>query len=202
MSTLTCLVREAQLLNTPNTCSNILHAVGAAQLIPVLNTAYISNAEAAYGSRTDALELLTLLTACVHSTQGPKPGSGSAWDAPLLGCLGSVIRYVCMPKHDTRLGGFKGRQLLRQALTFLKGMVHALPPELWSEAWQQVSPLQSFCPCRMSKVCHIARSLSVLQLLLLFLYLGQKSVQTHSPSPKLMHKNVCCFGIRWAVPSG
>ena len=140
MKTLTCLVREAQLLNKPNTCSNVLHALNAAQLIPLLNTAYVSNAEAAYGSRTAALELLALLRASVQSSQGPEAGPGSEWDAPLLRCLGSVIRFVCMPNHDTRLGGFKGKQLLRQALVCLKGMVHALPPELWSEAWQQVSP--------------------------------------------------------------
>lgn len=64
--------------------------------------------------------------------------AGSEWDGAIVQCLGGVVRYVCMPNHDTRLGGFKGKQLLRQALACLLELVCAVPVELWSEAWQQV----------------------------------------------------------------
>lgn len=143
LATLTSLLHEAQLLNQPATCADILHAIDAPALITVLCTAYIANAEAAYGSRTAALGLLTQLIACVRTAWDSHLGAvaGSEWDSAVVGCLGSVVRYVCMPNHDTRLGGFKGKQLLRQALACLKELVGAVPVDLWSQAWHQVGLL-------------------------------------------------------------
>lgn len=143
MATLTSLLHEIQLLSQPGTCTDILHAIDAPALITVLCTAYIANAEAAYGSRTAALGLLTQLIACVRTTWDSYLGAvaGSEWDSAVVGCLGSVVRYVCMPNHDTRLGGFKGKQLLRQALACLKELVGAVPVDLWSSAWHQVGLL-------------------------------------------------------------
>ncbi len=138
--TLSCLLQEAQLQGKPAICTDILHAIDAVTLIKLLCTANISNSEAAYGSRTAALHLLTQLITCVRVTWDSAHGGvpGTEWDAAVVGCLGSIVRYVCMPNHDTRLGGFKGKQLLRQALACLKELVGAVPVDLWSEAWQQV----------------------------------------------------------------
>ncbi len=140
LATLTSLLQEAQLSGKPTTCSDILHAVDAPALITLLCSATISNTEAAYGSRTAALHLLTQLNACIRLTWDSTPGAmpGSEWDSAVVGAIGGIVRHVCMPNHDTRLGGFKGKQLLRQALACLKEVVGAVPVELWSEAWQQV----------------------------------------------------------------
>lgn len=45
----------------------------------------------------------------------------------------------CMPKHDTRLGGFQDKQLLRAAMHCLHELTAVLPVLLWSEAWKEVS---------------------------------------------------------------
>ncbi|DBA67372.1 TPA: hypothetical protein ACH3X2_001663 [Trebouxia sp. C0005] len=145
MATLTGLLQEAQLSGKPPSCSDILHAVDAPALITLLCSAAITNTEAAYGSRTAALHLLTQLNACIRltwdSTSGATPGS--EWDSAVVCTIGAVVRHVCMPNHDTRLGGFRGKQLLRQALACLKEVVGAVPVELWSEAWQQTGFLPS-----------------------------------------------------------
>lgn len=139
LASLSSLLTEAQLRASPSICTDILHALDASNLVTLLVTAHISNTEAACSTRTAALHLLTQLGACVRSACGPGLQGGSLWDAALVGCLGSVIRHVCMPNHDTRLGGFKGKQLLRQALACLQQLVGALPVEVWSEAWHQVT---------------------------------------------------------------
>lgn len=148
MATLTGLLQEAQLSGKPPSCSDILHAVDAPALITLLCSAAITNTEAAYGSRTAALHLLTQLNACIRltwdSTSGATPGS--EWDSAVVCTIGAVVRHVCMPNHDTRLGGFRGKQLLRQALACLKEVVGAVPVELWSEAWQQVCCCLSLLP--------------------------------------------------------
>ncbi|DBB03962.1 TPA: hypothetical protein ACH3X1_013032 [Trebouxia sp. C0004] len=140
LATLTSLLQEAQLSSQPTTCSDILHAIDAPALITLLCSATITNTEAAYGSRTAALHLLTQLNACIRLTWDSTPSAvpGSEWDSAVVAAIGGIVRHVCMPNHDTRLGGFKGKQLLRQALACLKEVVGALPVELWSEAWQQV----------------------------------------------------------------
>ena len=141
LASLSSLLQEAQLLSKPSICSDILHALDAPSLIKLLFTAHIINTEAAYSSRTAAVHLFTQLTACVKCTWDVGHGAtpGSEWDGAVVGCLGGVVRHVCMPNHDTRLGGFKAKHLLRQALAFLKGLVAAVPVQLWSEAWHQVS---------------------------------------------------------------
>lgn len=143
LGTLSSILQEAQLLGQAESCTNILHILDPATLIPLLSTAFINNTEAAYGSRTAALHLLTSLISCVRTTWETTSVSlaGSEWDEAVVGCLGGVVRYVCMPNHDTRLGGFKGKQLLRQALACLLELVRAVPVGLWSDAWQQVGTL-------------------------------------------------------------
>lgn len=140
LATLRCILQEAQLLAQAAPCTHNLHILDPATLIPLLSKAFISNTDAAYGSRHAALHLLTALISCVKNTWESAGGSvaGSEWDAAVVQCLSGVVRYVCMPNHDTRLGGFKGKQLLRQALACLLELVCAVPVELWSEAWQQV----------------------------------------------------------------
>lgn len=140
LATLSSLLREAQLVGQAGPRTHLLHILDPTALIPLLSKAFISNTEAAYGSRAAALHLLTSLISCVRSTWETTSVSlaGSEWDGAVVGCLGAVVRYVCMPNHDTRLGGFKGKQLLRQALACLLELVRAVPVRLWSEAWQQV----------------------------------------------------------------
>lgn len=140
LATLSSILQEAQLLGQGPLCTHILHVIDPTTLIPLLSKAFISNTEAAYGSRNAALHLLTTLVCCVRHTWELASVSmaGSEWDGAIVGCLAGVVRYVCMPNHDTRLGGFKGKQLLRQALACLLELVRAVPMDLWSEAWQQV----------------------------------------------------------------
>jgi hypothetical protein len=87
LATLTSLLQEAQLSGKPTTCSDILHAVDAPALITLLCSATISNTEAAYGSRTAALHLLTQLNACIRLTWDSTPGAmpGSEWDSAVVG---------------------------------------------------------------------------------------------------------------------
>lgn len=102
---------------------------------------FVSNLDTAYGTRTAALGLLTSLFACVRQTWNADLATkqpGSVWDPAALACLASVVRHVCMPNHDTRLGGMKGKQLLRKGLQCLQQLVAAVPVQLWSEEWQQV----------------------------------------------------------------
>ena len=150
LATLSSILQEAQLLGQAGPCARILHILDPATLILLLSTAFINNTEAAYGSRSAALQLLTCLISCIRTTweTGSVSQAGSEWDGAVVGCLGGVVRYVCMPNHDTRLGGFKGKHLLRVALGCLLELVRAVPVGLWSEAWQQVgtsSPLPTHC---------------------------------------------------------
>lgn len=155
MVTLSCILQEAQLLGQATLCTPILQALDPTTLIPLLSKAFISNTDAAYGTRNAALQLLTSLIACIRSSQeSAGKRRGSEWDGAVVGCLGGVVRYVCMPNHDTRLGGFKGKQLLRQALQCLLELVHAVPEDLWSEVWQQVRG------CCSPTLCACARSTS------------------------------------------
>ena len=167
LTTLSSILQEAQLLGQATLCTPILQALAPATLIPLLSKAFVSNTDAAYGTRSAALQLLMSLSACIRSTQDSTAGSlrGSEWDGAVVGCLGGVVRYVCMPNHDTRQGGFKGKQLLRQALHCLLKLVHAVPEDLWSAAWQQVGA----CCLLTLRAC--ARSLSCI---------SQKYVQAHA----------------------
>lgn len=154
LATLRCILQEAQLLGQASPCTQILHILDPATLIKLLSKAFISNTEAAYGSRHAVLHLLTALISCVRNTWelASGPAAGSEWDAAVVQCLGGVVRYVCMPNHDTRLGGFKGKQLLRQALACLLELVRAVPVVLWSEAWQQVGLRMQACHLTCSRL--------------------------------------------------
>ena len=151
---LCCILQEAQLLGQAAPCTHILHILDPATLIPLLSKTFINNTEAAYGSRHAALHLLTALISCVRNTWecANSRVAGSEWDGAVVQCLSSVVRYVCMPNHDTRLGGFKGKQLLRQALACLLELVHAVPVVLWSEAWQQVGSQPPACRLTCSRL--------------------------------------------------
>lgn len=136
-----CLVEEVQLFGQAEACCDILQALDAAALMQLLCKCFISNLDAAYGTRVAALRLLTSLFACVRQTWSAEPSTmqkGSLWDTSVVACLASVVRHVCMPNHDTRLGGLKGKEILRQALQCLQQLVAAVPLCLWSAEWQQV----------------------------------------------------------------
>ena len=108
----------------------------------MLCNSFISSVETAYGTRLAALQLLTSLISSVRQTwtaDTAKHKPGSIWDDTVIKCQASVVRHICMPNHDTRLGGTRGKQILRQALQCLHELVTALPVAMWSEAWQQVS---------------------------------------------------------------
>ena len=66
--------------------------------------------------------------------------AGSPWDAAAAAALGPVVRHVCMPKHDTRLGGWRDKELLRTSLAFLLGLTAAVPNTLWCDVWRNVRP--------------------------------------------------------------
>ena len=135
------LVNEVHSSNQADSCCNILQALNAPALMDVLCKRFVSSLDTAYGTRTAALGLLTSLFVCVRQTWSSNLDNkqpGSMWDPAVLACLASVVRHVCMPNHDTRLGGMRGKQLLRQGLQCLQQLVVAVPVQLWSEEWQQV----------------------------------------------------------------
>jgi hypothetical protein len=70
---------------------------------------------------------------CVCSVVG-----GADVAAALIACLHPVIRHMCLPKHNTRVTGFAGKALLKEALSFLDRVTSATPTLNWSSAWQQV----------------------------------------------------------------
>ena len=65
-----------------------------------------------------------------HGNPIPVQRQAGEWDSAVVGAIGGIVRHVCMPNHDTRLGGFKGKQLLRQALALSQG--GGLAQFLWS----------------------------------------------------------------------
>ena len=134
-------------------CSHVLQTLDAESLLQSLTETFILNDTAAYGSRLAALQLLSQIVTCVgdswrfsgdpHAQPGdsslsPAEAQGTCWDAASVGCLGAVVRHVCMPKHDTRLGGFRDKALLKEGLHCLQQITAAVPDTLWCAAWAQV----------------------------------------------------------------
>ena len=80
--------------------------------------------------------------------------AGSPWDAAAAAALGPVVRHVCMPKHDTRLGGWRDKELLRTSLAFLLGLTAAVPTTLWCDVWRKVRPCPSASAHSCKPRCH------------------------------------------------
>lgn len=141
LTLLDAVVTEAQLLGQAEACSDTLQALDASSLMQLLSKGFVSSLDTAYGTRVAALHLLASLFACVRQTWSADWAAkqpGSVWDSAVVACLASIVRHVCMPNHDTRLGGMRGKQLLRQALRSLQELVTAVPEHMWTQEWQQV----------------------------------------------------------------
>ncbi|KAK9824474.1 hypothetical protein WJX72_010621 [[Myrmecia] bisecta] len=133
------ILKEGLRSGDPQLCRRLLEVLDVPPLLQLLLPGFIANAEAAYGSRVAAVQLLTQIVACAGDTWRLSRGQlGSPWDSCLVGCLGGLIRHVCMPRHDTRLGGFREKALLREALHCLHQVTAAVPASCWAPAWQSV----------------------------------------------------------------
>ena len=141
LTLLDAVVTEAQLLGQAAACSDTLQALDASSLMQLLSQGFVSSLDTAYGTRVAALHLLASLFACVRQTWSADEAAkqpGSVWDSAVVACLAGIVRHVCMPNHDTRLGGMRGKQLLRLALRSLQELVIVVPEHMWTEEWQQV----------------------------------------------------------------